>query len=76
MVDNDLIFLSIGVKCSTESAKYTKQLSGIVQTGNHEALVHQFMDIDGFNAYGLRKGSATYCVSSTTAPPSQTSIAH
>ena len=75
MINNDQIFLSKDVQKGTESAKYNKQLVGIVVSGNHKELVDQHMEMDCFNAYGLRKGSAIYCVSGTTAPPSQTSIA-
>ena len=73
LVGNHRFFLGKGVQEGTAAGMYIEQLSGIVKPHLDEVMAH--MDPKYLNPYGLRKGSATFAVSGTTAPPSLPAIA-
>ena len=70
---NDLLFLDKGVKRGSAASKYCEQLLGIVK--RYVDIVMNHMNVDNFNAYGWRKGSATKAVTGVTAPPPIPSVA-
>jgi len=73
MSSHERIFLKKGVKEGAASTRYCEQLLTIVTKHQNEVLTQ--MQLDHFNPYGLRKGSATHAVSGTTHTPSLPSMA-
>ena len=73
LVGNERLFLDKNVKEGSAASKYCEQLLTIVR--KHKEEVTNLMKMENFNAYGWRKGGATYALSGTTAPPSIPSVA-
>ena len=67
------LFLRHGSKEGSASTRYQEQLIGIIKKKNGVVELH--IRVEHANAYGLRKGSATYATSGTTCPPPISSIA-
>ena len=73
----DKFFLEKGNEQGTAAKKYNEQLAGVVnQTAERTDQVKLHCRPGHFNAYGLRKGSATKATSGTTQAPNLPSIAH
>ena len=70
---HEKIFLSPSAKEKTAGTRYQEQLMGLVRIHKEEVANH--IRIEHMNAYGLRKGSATFTVSGTTSPSPILSIA-
>ena len=74
---NGCFFRKANTKAGTAAKLYQDQLHGIVnRSEEHKNSVKQHCRIGHFNAYGLRKGSASYATSGTTQAPSLSSVAH
>ena len=71
--ENDRFFLLEKTKEGAASTRYCEQLVGIVR--QHSMEISNLMSMEKFNPYGFRKGSATYALSGTTAPPSLPAVA-
>lgn len=73
----DKFFLEEGNEEGTAAKKYNEQLAGIVtKTEERREMLKLHCREDHFNAYGIRKGSATEATSGTTQSPNLPSIAH
>jgi len=73
MSSHERLFLKEGVKEGAASTRHCQQLLTIVTKHQNEVLTQ--MQLDHFNPYGLRKGSATHAVSGATHTASLPSIA-
>ena len=70
---HEQLFLKQGTKGRSAAVRYQEQLVGLLKD-KHD-IIRQHIRVDHFNAYGMRKGSATLAACGTTAPPPVPSIA-
>ena len=75
ILDNqtERLFLHFNVKEGSAAVKFCEQMASVVKPHIDEVANH--MSASNFNAYGFRKGAATYAVSGTTSVPFIPSIA-
>jgi hypothetical protein len=66
------LFINPGAKAGSASSRYNKAFSGMAKELSGK--ISEFVRLDHFDPYGLRKGSATHASTSTTAPPPTASI--
>lgn len=67
------LFLTDGAKEGSAASRYQEQLLGLMKKKSEIVATH--IRLEHANAYGIRKGSATYATSGTTSPPPIPSIA-
>ena len=70
---SEKLFLNQGTKGKSAATRYQEQLVGLLKDKHN--IVRQHIRVKHFNAYGMRKGSATLAACGTTAPPPIPSIA-
>ena len=71
--DSEQLFVAKNKTSKSASTRYQNHLMGIIK--KNKEVVSKHIRLSHFNAYGMRKGSATLATSGTTCPPPISSIA-